>query len=99
MNVIGYLFELEFRGGQRVWTRLRGRGGEVGDGTLHVQDPERISWVADRLLARVRAELRREGRLFEHVDTPSGPRSFRSEEVKPADVTGCKPRYERKVQK
>jgi tRNA A37 threonylcarbamoyladenosine dehydratase len=90
-QIVGYKFLVEYSDGQTEWIYVRGSGGKVGAATLHVQDmPERM---CSQLLKRVQGELKREGHIYKHVETPESPYSFKSVKITPSAVLECKPVY------
>ena len=93
--VVGYKFQIE-KCGQAFWVYLRGNGGKIGAGSLHVQDAADVNEIARQLLRRSRVELRKNGQLRAHVETPGAPYSFTSIRVTPDQVLACRPVFSRR---
>lgn len=91
--VVGYEFEIE-KGGARFWVELRGCGGKVGAGSLHVQDAQRVFEISRQLLSRARGELKREGSVRIHVEHSSG---FSGIDIEADAVLECRPIFSRKL--
>ena len=86
--IVGYEFLVNVNN-QNFWTAIRGNGGKVGNGCLHVQDRD----FSQNLLLRVKSELKRNGYLYLHRETPNSPFRFESVKTEVQNVLDCRPVY------
>lgn len=87
--IVGYKFLLTYKNAQ-LWTQLHGSGGAYGNGALHVQDEDDVGDICKALLAKARAELKREGTIRLSNDCRHD-QPLKIKKSKPLRIEACEP--------